>query len=272
VQPSGRSLDLGVSVTPLATGESARGGYLVTFQDLTDIRRLEEEVRTKEKLAAVGEMAAQLAHEIRNPLGSIRGSAQVLMGEPALGGEQGRLLAIISRESKRLSDTLNRCLYQARAPAQPRGPVDLGPVVESAVTLLRSGGELGPDHVLSFEADGGPLVCLADADQISQVFWNLVRNALEAMPGGGRLDVALRRREGDLVLSVRDEGRGIVRDEQHRIFEPFRSATPMGTGLGLAIVFRIVREHGGDISVHSAPDAGTQIDVRLPLVAVAQPA
>ena len=271
-QPTGQRLELGVSVTRLATGESARGGYLVTFQDLTDIRRLEEEVRTKEKLAAVGEMAAQLAHEIRNPLGSIRGSAQVLMGEPAFGEEQGRLLAIISRESKRLSDTLNRFLYQARAPARPRGPVDLVPVVESAVTLLRSGGELGPDHPLSFEADEGPLVCLADPDQITQVFWNLVRNALEAMPGGGRLDVTLRRREGDLVLSVRDEGRGILRDEQHRIFEPFRSATPMGTGLGLAIVFRIVREHGGDIGVRSAPDAGTQIDVRLPLVAVALPA
>ena len=97
----------------------------MVFQDLTEIRRLEEEVRTKEKLAAVGEMAAQLAHEIRNPLGSIRGSAQVLMAEPALGEEQGRLLAIISRESKRLSDTLNRFLYQARspgAPARPGGP------------------------------------------------------------------------------------------------------------------------------------------------------
>jgi two-component system sensor histidine kinase PilS (NtrC family) len=270
--PGGRRLDLGVSVTPLATGEDSRGGYLVVFQDLTEIRRLEEEVRTKEKLAAVGEMAAQLAHEIRNPLGSIRGSAQVLMAEAAKGEEQGRLLSIISRESKRLSDTLNRFLYQARGPARPRGPVDLRPVVEAAVTLVRSGGELQTDHVLSYEADEGPLVCLADPDQIAQVFWNLVRNALEAMPDGGRLDVALRRRAGDVVLSVRDEGRGIGRDEQRRIFEPFHSKTPMGTGLGLAIVFRIVREHGGDISVRSAPGEGTQVDVRLPLAEVAQPA
>jgi two-component system sensor histidine kinase PilS (NtrC family) len=270
--PDGRRLDLGVSVTPLAAGERLKAGYLVVFQDLTDIRRLEDEVRTKEKLAAVGEMAAHLAHEIRNPLGSIRGSAQVLMAEPAMGEEQGRLLAIISRESKRLSDTLNRFLYQARGPARPRGPVDLGPVIESAVTLLRRGGELGPEHLLAFEADDGPLVCLADPDQIAQVFWNLVRNALEAMPGGGRLEVGLRRQGQDLVLSVRDEGRGIAGAEQRRIFEPFRSSTPMGTGLGLAIVFRIVREHGGDISVRSAPEEGTQVDVRLPLVAVAQPA
>ena len=266
--PSGRLLELGVSVTPLATQEPVRRGCLVVFQDLTEIRRLEEEVRTKEKLAAVGEMAAQLAHEIRNPLGSIRGSAQVLSAEPALGEEQGRLLAIISRESKRLSDTLNRFLYQARAPVRPRHPVDLLPVVESAVTLLRNGSEVGADHVVTFEADEGPHVCLADPDQMAQVFWNLARNALEAMPGGGRLDVALRRVECDLVLTVRDEGRGMAKDEQRRLFEPLPASSRPGSGLGLAIVFQIVRQHGGDITVLSAAGQGTQFDVRLPLVSV----
>ena len=271
-QPSGRPLEIGVSVTPLATREPARSGCLVVFQDLTEIRRLEEEVRTKEKLAAVGEMAAQLAHEIRNPLGSIRGSAQVLEAEPALGEEQGRLLAIISRESKRLSDTLNRFLYQARTPARPRQPVDLLPVVESAVTLLRNGSEVGADHAVSFEADAGPHVCLADPDQITQVFWNLARNGLEAMPAGGRLDIQLRRVERDLVLSVRDEGRGMAREEQRRLMEPLAAAGRPGAGLGLAIVFQIVRQHGGDISVLSAAGQGTQFDVRLPLVSVPVPA
>jgi two-component system, NtrC family, sensor histidine kinase PilS len=262
--PDGRRLDLGVSVTPLAS--QTRGGCLVVFQDLTEIRRLEDEVRTKEKLAAVGEMAAQLAHEIRNPLGSIRGSAQVLMGEPALGDEQARLLDIISRESKRLSDTLNRFLFQARAPARRHEAVDLRPVIESAVTLLRNASELSPDHSVAFECDQGPHVCLADPDQIAQVFWNLARNALEAMPSGGRLDLALRRRGGDVVLTVCDQGRGLGRDEQRRIFEPFQGVRGGQGGLGLAIVFRIVREHGGDISVRSAPEAGTEIDVRLPAV------
>jgi two-component system sensor histidine kinase PilS (NtrC family) len=270
--PDGRRLDLGVSVTPLAPQEGSPGGYLVVFQDLTDIRRLEEEVRTKEKLAAVGEMAAQLAHEIRNPLGSIRGSAQVLMAEPGLGDEQGRLLDIISRESKRLSDTLNRFLYQVRPSGRTKGPVDLRPLVEEVVTLLRNAPELRADHDVRFEADGGPHVCLADPDQIKQVFWNLTRNALEAMPEGGRLGVGLRREGGDVVLSVRDQGRGIGREEQRRMFEPFQTASAMGTGLGLAIVFRIVQDHGGDIEVRSAPREGTQVDVRLPLVAVARPA
>jgi two-component system sensor histidine kinase PilS (NtrC family) len=266
--PAGRLLELGVSVTPLATQEPTRRGCLVVFQDLTEIRRLEEEVRTKEKLAAVGEMAAQLAHEIRNPLGSIRGSAQVLMAEPELGEEQGRLLAIISRESKRLSDTLNQFLYQARSPVRPRDPVDLLPVVESAVTLLRNGSEVGQEHVVTFEADEGPHVCLADPDQIVQVFWNLARNALEAMPGGGRLDVALRRVQGDVVLTVRDEGHGMGGDEQRRLFEPLPASGRPGSGLGLAIVFQIVRQHGGDISVLSAAGQGTQFDVRLPLVSI----
>jgi two-component system sensor histidine kinase PilS (NtrC family) len=264
--PDGRRLDLGVSVTPLASQEASPGGFLVVFQDLTEIRRLEQQVRAKERLAAVGEMAAQLAHEIRNPLGSIRGSAQVLMSEPELGEEQGRLLSIISRESKRLSDTLNRFLYQARAPARPRAPVDLRPVVEEAVTLLRNGSEVGPSHEVRFEVDEGPHVCLADPDQIAQVFWNLARNGLEAMPNGGCLEVNLRRVASDVVLTVSDQGRGMARDEQRRLFEPLPGPTRLGSGLGLAIVFQIVRQPGGEITVRSAADQGTRFDVRLPLV------
>jgi two-component system, NtrC family, sensor histidine kinase PilS len=213
-------------------------------------------------------MAAQLAHEIRNPLGSIRGSAQVLMAEPGLADEQGRLLEIISRESKRLSDTLNRFLFQVRPSGRTKGPVDLRPLVEEAVTLLRNAPELRPEHGVHFDADEGPHVCLADPDQITQVFWNLTRNAIEAMPEGGRLGVSLRRDGGEVVLSVSDEGRGIGRELQGRMFEPFQTAGTMGTGLGLAIVFRIVREHGGDIAVRSVPLEGTRVDVRLPVVAV----
>ena len=267
----GGSLDLGVSISPLATAEPG-GGYLLVFQNLTEIKRLEREVRIKEKLAAVGEMAAQLAHEIRNPLGSISGSAQVLMAEPNMSEEQERLLAIITKESKRLSDTLNHFLYQARPALPPSGPVDIGRAVEEAVTLLRNGPEVRPGHSVEFQADRGPHVCLADPDQIKQVFWNLARNGLEAMPAGGVLKVRLSCRGDDLVLSVCDQGRGMDRDAQQRVFEPFRSETPMGTGLGLAIVYRIVREHRGDITVRTAPARGTEVEVRLPRVLVSVPA
>jgi two-component system sensor histidine kinase PilS (NtrC family) len=265
-RPTGDVVDLGVSVSSLATADPRNAGYLLVFQNLTDIKRLEREVRTKEQLAAVGEMAAHLAHEIRNPLGSISGSAQVLMAESDISSEQGRLLAIITRESKRLSDTLNRFLYQARTSPAARGPVDVGRLVSEAVTLLRNGPEVGPTHTVEFEMDAGPHVCLADPDQITQVFWNLTRNALEAMPGGGILKVRVFMDGDTLVLSCRDQGRGIGRAEQRRVFEPFHSGTPMGTGLGLAIVYQIVREHGGDIAVRSTPGQGTDVQVRIPLL------
>jgi two-component system sensor histidine kinase PilS (NtrC family) len=269
-RPDGTDLDLGVSVSPLATAEPG-GGYLLVFQNLSEIKRLEQQVRIKEKLAAVGEMAAQLAHEIRNPLGSISGSAQVLMGGPNMSEDQERLLAIITRESKRLSETLNHFLYQARPSLPPSWPVDIGRAVEEAVTLLRNGPEVRAGQSVDFEADQGPHVCFADPDQIKQVFWNLARNGLEAMPAGGVLQVRLTCRGDDLVLCVRDEGRGMGRDEQQRVFEPFHSDTPTGTGLGLAIVYRIVRENRGDITVRSAPARGTEVEVRLPRVLVTVP-
>jgi two-component system sensor histidine kinase PilS (NtrC family) len=271
-RPDRTVIELGISLAPLESAQPTLRGYLVVFKDVTDIKRLEQEVRTKEKLAAVGEMAAYLAHEIRNPLGSISGSAQVLVGETGPASEHGRLLRIITRESKRLSDTLNQFLSDARVDLRPTTPIDLGPLLDEAVTLLRNGSEVLPDHVVEFQRDNGPHLCLADRDRIAQVFWNLARNGLEAMPGGGVLRISLRRQAREIVLSVRDQGRGLAGDEPHRIFEPFRSERPRGTGLGLAVVYRILREHRGDIAVRSVPGEGTEVEIRLPLVAVTVPA
>ena len=247
----------GVSVTPLATGEAAGGGYLVVFQDLTEIRRLEQEVRTKEKLAAVGEMAAQLAHEIRNPLGSISGSAQVLMGEPALGDEQGQLLEIISRESKRLSDTLNRFLFQARpsAPAARAGRPAAARRGGGHAAAQRPGGAARPRGRV--RGGRGARTCAwptPTRSRRSSGTWPATGSRRCPRAAGSRS--RLRRGSGEVVLTVRDEGRGMGRDEQRRMFEPFRTSGAMGTGLGLAIVYRIVREHGGDIEVRSAPGQG----------------
>jgi signal transduction histidine kinase len=211
-------------------------------------------------------MAAQLAHEIRNPLGSISGSAQVLLSEPGISPDQEQLLRIIVKESKRLSDSLNQFLVEARSVPGTPGPIDLGPVVTELVTLLRNSPEVGRGHVVELDADQGPHVCLAERDHVVQVFWNLARNGLEAMPDGGLLRVRLTRHREEIVLSFRDQGRGMNREEQRRLFEPFRSGKPTGTGLGLAIAYRLVREHRGDITVRSAPQQGTEVQVRLPLV------
>ena len=267
-KPDGSNAELGLSVASLAVSEARRRGYLLVFQDLTEIRELEQEVRLKDKLAAVGEMAAKLAHEIRNPLGSISGSAQVLMAEPNMSPEQEHLLGIITKESKRLSQTLNQFLFQARPARHPAGPVDIRPLISEAVTLLRNGPEVRPAHRVEFQADLGPHVCLADPDAITQVFWNLARNGLEAMPEGGKLSVRLGRTGNEIVLGVRDEGRGMDRGDHDALFEPFQGGSPMGTGLGLAIVYAIVREHKGDITIRSVPYRGTSVEVRLPLLPV----
>jgi two-component system sensor histidine kinase PilS (NtrC family) len=267
-RPDGSLVQLGISIWPLSSaGASVGEGQLVVFQDLTEIKRLEDDIRMKEKLAAVGEMASQLAHEIRNPLGAISGSAQVLLGGSNMTADQSRLLEIITRESRRLSDTLNRFLMQARSESLRAVPVDLGPVIERAVVLLRNSPEVGPRRVVLYEASPGPFVCMADADQIVQVFWNLARNGLEAMSaGGGVLGIRLTASKDEVVLSVHDEGPGVEGAETGRLFEPFYSGRSMGTGLGLAIVYRIVREHRGDISVSSTPGRGTEVQVRLPLM------
>lgn len=262
----GKAVQLGISVSSLATARP--GEYLLAFQDLTEIKRLEGEVRTNEKLALMGEMAAYLAHEIRNPLGSISGSAQVLMTDANVSPDQRRLLGIITRESGRLSETLNRVLAQTRIPPATREPVDVGPVIAEAVTLLRNASEVGERHAVEFETDEGPHVCLANPDEVAQVFWNLARNGLEAMPQGGTLRVELRARADEIVLSVRDEGRGMGREEHSRLFQPLASGFPVGGGLGLAIVHRIVRDHRGSIQVRRLPTKGTQVEVRLPLVSV----
>ena len=191
-EPANRPhLLIGLTVLPLAAGDSALGRYLVTFQDLTDVKKLEEEARLNEKLAAMGEMAAQLAHEIRNPLGAISGSAQVLLGEPGVSEEQAELLTIIRRESRRLSDALNQFLQGTRPVASTLGLVDIEPVVEETVTLLRNSPELHANHSIALVGDAGPHICHADPDRIKQVVWNLARNGIEAMPGGGRLEIRL---------------------------------------------------------------------------------
>lgn len=259
--PEGGPRTIGISVSPLATGS---GGYLLAFQDLTDVKRLEEDVRIKEKLAAVGEMAAQLAHEIRNPLGSISGSAQVLLGERNMSPEQEHLLSIITRESKRLSGALNQFLVEVRPSTRPHGPVDLQGLVQEAVLLLRNSPEVSPEHRVDFEWGAGPHLARADPDRILQVFWNLARNGLEAMPDGGVLRVRLDREPDEVVLSVRDTGRGLAEERRH--FAPVQPR--VGTGLGLAIVYRIVREHGGDISMRSIAPRGTEVYVRLPALRV----
>ncbi len=263
--PLGPGVYFGVTMTPLRDGDGRVTGRILIFQNLTEMKKLEGEVRLKEKLAAVGELAASIAHEIRNPLASISGSVQVLSGTTPPGSSERRLMEIAVQESHRLSAILEDFLKYVKPRDQAIETVDAAGALRDVVTLLTHSDELSGRHAvkLTLEPESYPLQ--ADPGQLRQVFWNLLRNAIAAMPDGGTLAVTARADgAGSWSAAFSDDGRGMSREDQDRLFTPFAHATPGGTGLGLAIVYRIVEEHGGRIRVKSAPGEGTAITLTLP--------
>lgn len=265
-QAGGRSIELGLSASALQAPRPG-SGYVFTFRDVTEARRREREARVQQRLAAVGEMAAGIAHEIRNPLASMSGSIQILRQELPLTDEQAQLMDIVIRESDRLNDTIRSFLAYARPQRQPSTRVDVRRVLTDAAILLQNSPERHEAHALTVDVPEVPVVCLADENQIRQIVWNLTSNALRAMPGGGGLTlrVAEEPHAGHLALSVRDTGVGIAAEDLDTILHPFRGGFAKGTGLGLSIVHRLVSDYGGELLVSSQPGAGTTVTVRLPL-------
>jgi two-component system sensor histidine kinase PilS (NtrC family) len=244
-------------------------GYLFTFQDVTDLRRLERTARLQQRLAAVGEMAAGIAHEIRNPLAAMSGSIQVLRQELPLSEEQAQLMDIVLRESERLNDTIRSFLAYARPQQFSITRLDIAKIVQDAALLLRNTADAHEDHTVDAEVPPDPVWYEADENQIRQIIWNIASNGLRAMRNGGRLLLSVRTEStgghDEVVIGVTDEGRGIPADELDNIFQPFRSSFDKGTGLGLAIVHRIVSDYGGAIQVSSTVGVGTTVHVRLPI-------
>ena len=227
---------------------------------MTDIKKLERDVRIQQRLAAVGEMAAGIAHEIRNPLASMSGSIQILRQELPLSAEQEQLMDIVLRESERLNTTIRSFLAYARPQRFAIARFDVRRALNDTALLLRNSAEVldgprdrsrrCPPRELWYEADEG---------QIKQIVWNLATNGLRAMPDGGRLRLigAVEPASDGVVITVEDEGVGIPADELDRLFQPFHGTFAKGTGLGLAIVHRIVTDYSGEIQVSSRPGAGT---------------
>lgn len=256
---------IGFSLTLLRDGEGQHRGYLWIFQDLTEWRKLEEQVRIKDRMAAIGEMAAGLAHEVGNPLAAISGSVQVLASTMRGTASQRKLLEITLKESQRLDRTVKGFLQMAHPRQHHMTELDIAALLAEDIALLRNSGEVRPDHRIRAELDPPSVMILADPDQISQVFWNLARNALQAMPEGGELVVS-----GSLIkehyhMHFRDTGSGMTEEEKAKLFHPFKTFFDQGTGLGMAIVYRIVEEHDGTILVDSEPGRGSTIQVKLPL-------
>ena len=260
----GRTIEIGITATTLMFPNGG-SGFLFTFQDVTDIKRLERNARLQQRLAAVGEMAAGIAHEIRNPLASMSGSLQLLRQELPLSEEQTQLMDIVLRESDRLNDTIRSFLAYARPQRFVVSRLDVTKVVQDTAMLLRNSADVREGHVVVVEAPDGPVWYEADENQVRQIIWNLATNGLRAMTAGGRLRLGVAAEANEVVLTVADEGCGIPPDELDGIFQPFKSSFEKGTGLGLAIVHRIVTDYNGAVQVASTVGAGTTVRVKLPV-------
>ncbi len=264
-RPDGATIHLGVSAAVLKDQRGHPLGYVFSFQDLTEIKALEDEIRFKDRMAALGEMAAAIAHEIRNPLASMSGSAQLLLKSLRATDEEAELLDIVVRESRRLDGIIRNFLLFERPRRFTPEPVDVVPILQDALRLLENGGELAREHRVSTDFPAGGVRALVDVDQLRQIFWNLSRNALKAMPGGGTLTVRARCEAPDTAaITFADSGVGMTDDEIDRAFLPFQGSFREGTGLGLSVVFRIVQQHRGRIRVNSRPGEGTEVIVTLP--------
>src|SRR4249920_2177701 len=261
----GQHVEIGLSIAYLQT-PGGRAGYLVTFQDVTDIKKLERDARLQQRLAAVGEMAAGIAHEIRNPLASMSGSIQILRHELPLSAEQSQLMDIVLRESERLNTTIGSFLAYARPQRFAISRHDVRRALNDAALLLRNSAEVQQGHLIDVDVPPSELWYDADEGQIKQIVWNLASNGLRAMPKGGRLLLmgAVDAPNGGVVITVQDEGIGIAAEELDGLFQPFHGRFAQGSGLGLAIVHRIVTDYNGEIQVSSQPGQGTTMLVRLP--------
>ncbi|MBS1793865.1 MAG: PAS domain S-box protein [Acidobacteria bacterium] len=265
ITPEGFAVRVGYGISPLFSETGETTGLIITFQDLTEIRSMEESVRRKDRLAAVGRVAAGLAHEIRNPLGAMRGAIQVLESQTKPGTAQASLMEIILRESDRLNKIISNFLTYARPRVSNFSEIDVREAIEDTVMLLKHSPDVGEDHQLETRMPSQPVMISADPTQLKQIFWNLARNALFAMPNGGTLSVETEKIAFNRVrITFADTGCGMTPEQVERLFEPFAESTTGGTGLGLSIVYQIIRDHNGTINVRSRENEGTTITIELP--------
>lgn len=256
---------IGVSFAPLVHEDDSLEGLIVTFADLSHVRRMEREMRRSEQLAALGELAAGVAHEIRNPLASISGAVQVLREEEGRDEESTELMNLIVSESDRLNRIIDGVLDYTRDHSGSRTVYDVRRTVEEVVRLLRHDKSLTMGKTILVEfADGPDFLAEVEENGLKQVFLNLARNAMQAMGVGGILRVTGEEADGRVFVVFRDTGDGIPRHDLENIFKPFHTTKKGGTGLGLPIAARIVEGNGGVIRVRSTPGLGTAFTVELP--------
>jgi len=262
----GVEVPVGVSFWSLRSGEGEAVGLIGVCQDLSSIKRMEARVRQADRLATIGRLSANIAHEIRNPLASISGAIEALVRELPAEPARDRLVEIVLRESDRLNRIIRDFLEYARPAPMSAHQVNLADLLEEVVVLLEHR-SLPPDLKVVREF-GDALPARVDPQQMRQAVWNLCLNAVQAMPEGGDLRLGGRPAASGgpapLQLWVTDTGHGIAESDLPHIFEPFFSTKAEGSGIGLALVYRVVQDHGGQIEVRSQPGAGTTFLLTLP--------
>src|SRR3990170_536363 len=275
----GQKIPLGISTSILQGKNNRKRGVIAVFQDLTEAKKIEDRLRTQDRLATVGELSARIAHEIRNPLASISGSVEVLKNELNLEGENNKLLELIIKESSRLNTILTEFLQYAKLGETPLGKVDLGRIVDEVIEIAKKHPSYQARIDLRKRLGDFPLYILAEENQLKQLLLNLLVNALEAMEEKGNeliitcmpsdLEIVRNYRKEKLnedlflPLAIIDQGKGIPEEQMSKIFLPFYSTKKNGTGLGLAIVQRIVTNLNGRIECKSKLGQGTAFIVYL---------
>ncbi len=267
----GRQVPVEVMVSLLRDPHGNPIGRSAILRDITERLRLEEDKLHSERLAVIGTMSARLAHEIRNPLSSVTLNLELIRDEvtaltkqnPTAGGEARELLRSLDSEVKRIQRVTEDYLKFARLPRPRCQPVVLNDLLDQQLGFMSS--LFATNHVkLVMEFVPDLPVLQADEDQLWQAVLNLIRNALEAMPTGGTLTVRTATRDGKVVLSVADTGKGITEEEHQHLFKPFFSTKVGGTGLGLPLTQQVVAEHAGTVYCESAPGTGTTFVIELP--------
>lgn len=270
---------LGFSISPFLDEQAQPAGVIGIFQDLTEMKAMQEQIVRTDRLAAIGQLAAGVAHEIRNPLASISGSIQMLRAELSHDPDNKALVDIILRESARLDRILSDFLSYARPQSLMFARCDVAhEVIFPTVSLLKRDERFSNDRfIIRVDAELNVPQIVCDVQQLQQVLWNLCLNALQAMPEGGLLTLHLSLKTLEAwelgtpdsievgVITVRDTGHGMGHESLRQIFHPFYTTKPSGTGLGLSIVYNIIKNHHGTIRVNSAPDQGTTFEILLPL-------
>jgi two-component system sensor histidine kinase PilS (NtrC family) len=277
----GKTIYLGFSISPLTDPKGSLIGHTLIFQDITKFKEMEEEVKRVDKMAAVGLLAAGMAHEIRNPLASLSGSIQMLKGELTLDDHQEHLMKITLRESERLNALITDFLLFAQTPQTRKINYPVRRILEDTIDLFIHSPAFHNGIRIQQPSAREDIHASVDPDQMKQVFWNLFTNAAQSMSNGGEIHVRMARGNDwgmtDLPLSFQlrgkewakisiiDSGNGMAQEEKEKIFEPFFTTKENGTGLGLSIVHKIIENHNGLIKVESEVGRGSTFTIYLPV-------